>query len=192
MKHKRQIVFVKCALGIVLLSSCSDTDQVSNAATSPTPAQTGSSQNQANGWNPIEACGYLSGVSNLQTRGYKNKYEDVFGCSSPYKEINAGSALANNLAYYVDGDAQTATQLKLVLNVNQAQQSKEAHAALLSSSQDLTQKSLGSALPKDVSSAILSGKAGKWTIGKAQVDLKRENFQTGKGYELHFIIKRKG
>jgi hypothetical protein len=176
---------------LILAAGCSSQDsemQTSNLA------QNGSIQkaaDQANGWNPIEACGYLSGVSGLQTRGYKNKYEDVFGCSSPYKELNAGSALANNLAYYVDGDAQTATQLKLVLNVNQAQQSKEAHAALLSSSQDLTQKSLGTALPKDVNSAILSGKAGKWTVGKGELELKRDNFPTGKGYELHFLIKKK-
>lgn len=188
---KARIVLALSGCWLVLAAGCSSQDsemQTSN------PAQNGSIQkatDQVNGWNPAEACGYLSGVSSLQTRGYKNKYEDVFGCSSPYRELNAGSALANNLAYYVDGDAQTATQLKLVLNVNQAQQSKEAHAALLSSSQDLTQKSLGFALPKDVSSAILSGKAGKWTVSKAELELKRDDFPTGKGYELHFLIKKK-
>jgi hypothetical protein len=198
MKHLTTIM----ALGLLLLVAvgCSNSEQVSNTKPSSTPSQTGSTSNiaaqanttaQANSWNPQEACNYLSGISGLQTRGYKNKYEDVFGCSSAYKELGAGSPLANNLAYYVDGNAQTANQLKLVLNVNQAQASKEAHAALLSSSQELAQKSLSDPLPKDVSSAITSGKAGKWTIGKADVELKREDFPTGKGYELHFLIKKK-
>jgi len=145
---------------------------------------------QATGWKPLEACGYLSNISGLQTRGYKNQYEDTYGCSSPYKELGTGSPLANNIAYYVKGDAENATELKLVLNVNAAQQAKEAQATLVSHSEELTKKALGVPMSKEVRNALSSGKAGQWTLGKSKVEITRDEWTTGKGYELHYIIRK--
>ncbi len=204
MKHLNMIMALGLLLLVVVGCSNSDkisnanSDKISNAKPSSTPSQIGSTSNttaQANGWNPQEACGYLSSISGLQTRGYKNLIEDGSGdwytCSSNYKDLGNDFPIANNIAYYVEGDQKTANQLKLVLNVYVSEKSKQDHTELLNYSQQLTQKSLSAPLPKDVSSAITSGKAGKWTIGKADVELKRENFPTGKGYGLHFLIKKK-
>ena len=184
---------IVCILGTTFLVGCSESDSSSGDNRNPNAQTQSSPQNttaQVSGWKPQDACAYLSQVSGLQTRGYKNQYEDTFGCSSPYKELGAGSPLANNIAYYVRGNSQNANELKLVLNVNAAQSAKEAHAALLQYSDELTQKALGVPMPKDARSAILSGKAGKWTLGKAKVELVRENWATGKGYELKYILKK--
>lgn len=174
-------------------SGCSKSDSSSGDNRNPNVQTQSSSQNttaQVNDWKPQDACAYLSHVSGLQTRGYKNQYEDVFGCSSPYKDIGTGSPLANNIAYYVGGNAQNTNELKLVLNVNSAKSAKEAHAALLQYGDELTQKALSMPMPKDTRSAISSGKAGKWTLGKAKVELVRENWATGKGYELKYILSK--
>jgi hypothetical protein len=197
MKHSKIVLMIITGL-LIITTGCTMPDQISNAKTSSAPAQTASTQNTADlthGWNPQEACAFLSGVAGFQTRGYKNLIDDgsgeAFSCSSPYLDLDSSFPLSNHIAYYVDGKAQTANVLKLVLNINSAPQAKQAHAMLLVSSQQLTQKALSAALPKDVSSAITSGKAGKWTVGKGDVELKREDFPTGKGYELHYIIRKK-
>lgn len=182
-----------CILSATFLVGCSEPDSSSGDNRNPNAQMQSSPQNptaQITGWRPQDACAYLSNVSGLQTRGYKNQYEDTFGCSSPYKELGAGSPLANNIAFYVGGNSQNANELKLVLNVNSAQSAKEAHAALLQYSDQLTQKALGVPMPKDVKSAISSGKAGKWTLEKAKVELVRENWTTGKGYELKYILRK--
>lgn len=190
---KFQPLATVCILGLTFLVGCSDSSSPSGDNRNSTIQTQISPQNttaQITGWKPQDACAYLSQVSGLQTRGYKNQYEDTFGCSSPYKELGAGSPLANNIAYYVDGNSQNANELKLVLNVNAAQSAKEAHAALLQYSDELTQKALGVPMPKDARSAISSGKSGKWTLGKAKAELMRENWTTGKGYELRYILKK--
>ena len=187
---KFNFLAIVCILGTTFLVGCSESDSSSRDNRNPNTQTQSSQQNstaQVSGWKPQDACAYLSG---LQTRGYKNQYEDVFGCSSPYKELGAGSPLANNIAYYVGGNAQNANELKLVLNVNSAQSAKETHAALLQYSDELTQKALGAPMPKEARSAISSGKSGKWTLGKAKVELVRENWATGKGYELKYILRK--
>ncbi len=184
---------IGCILGATFFAGCSESDSSSGDNRSPNAQTQSSPQNttaQVTGWKPQDACAYLSNVSGLQTRGYKNQYEDTFGCSSPYKEVGADYPLANNIAYYVSGNSQNANELKLVLNVNSAQGAKEAHAALLQHSDELSQKALGVPMPKEVRSAISSGKAGKWTLGKAKVELVRENWATGKGYELKYILRK--
>jgi len=45
-------------------------------------------------------------------------------------------------------------------------------------------------MPKDARSAISSGKVGKWTVEKTKVELVRENWTMGKGYELKYILRK--
>ena len=196
MKHLTMMM----AIGLLLLVAfgCSSSDQVSNTKPSSTPDHSESTQSTAelaNGWNPQEACAYLSNINGLQTRGYKNLIEDGSGewytCSSHYKDLSNDFPLANNIAYYVEGKKLIADEVKLVINVYVTQKAKETHAELLLSCQELTKKALDVSMPKDVSGAVTSGKAGKWTVGKGTVELKRENFSSSKGYELHYIIRKK-
>ncbi len=86
--------------------------------------------------NPSEACSYMSPMG-MATRGYKNPDGIGYFCSSLYKELGSGSPLANNIAYYAEGDAQKVTRLKLVLNVNSKQQAKQAHTELVKSADAL-------------------------------------------------------
>ncbi|HYH82028.1 MAG TPA: hypothetical protein VEX86_19635, partial [Longimicrobium sp.] len=118
----------------------------------------------------------------------KLQYEDRHACSSPYLEIGGGAPLANNLAYYVNGDATRARELKLVLNMNQAGDATEAHTALAEQASNLTQNALGQPLPPEAMDAIRKGVAGEWSVGSATLRVVREDWPTGRGYELHFTI----
>lgn len=143
--------------------------------------------------NPSIACKLLN-ASGLITGAWKDYgpgggSAGNFGCTSPYKELGSGYPLANNLAYYVDGGKSAATQAKLVLNVNNKSQAPSAHSALLSSSELLSISITGAKLPASVKEAISAGKPIKAKVGQSAVEVLRDNWPTGKGYELHVIFK---
>ena len=137
---------------------------------------------------PSSVCVLLNNIG-LATGSWKNIYDNEFGCNSPYKEIGSGVPLANNLAFYVDGNRNAVTQAKLVLNVNQKSQSTSAHSALLNASEALSTKIAGAKLPTTIKNAISGGKSAKIKIGQTAVEVKRDNWPTGKGYEIHVIFK---
>ncbi|SOD16245.1 hypothetical protein [Nitrosomonas ureae] len=136
---------------------------------------------------PSEVCAYLKDFG-LATRGWKNHYENVYGCSSPYKELGSGFPLANNLAFYVEDDNTTARQTKLVLNVNNCESEKPAHEELLKAAEALSVKATGESLPKTLRDAIKTGKNTTAKVGSAFMEVIRENMPTGKGYEIKVLI----
>ena len=137
---------------------------------------------------PSEACKLLE-KSNLATRGWKSYYGSEYGCSSPYKELGSDFPLANNIAYYVGGTSNTVSEVKLVLNINNQSSSTAAHKELLKSANLLLQKVSGQKLTSSLSSAIKNGKPNSEKIGSTNVEIIRDDWPTGKGYEIKVIIK---
>jgi hypothetical protein len=136
---------------------------------------------------PAVVCAFLTDQG-LPTSAWAHQYDDLYGCNSSYKELGSGYPLANNLAYYVDGKAASVTQVKLVLNVNSSSQAKSAHAALLKGAKALSLKATGTALPPSVAESITSGTSNKKSFGNSWVQVKREDWPTGRGYEIHVIF----
>jgi len=134
-----------------------------------------------------EACQFM-GSTGLSTSGYKTDGVEYYCVSQP-KNIGGGFPLPNTISYHTTGDATTVKKVYLVLNVNQKNQAKSAYAALLKDSELLTKKALGTDLPGAAKQAIKSGKSSQWTINKASVKVKRENWPTKKGHEVKFIIE---
>ena len=132
---------------------------------------------------PITVCSYLADFG-LATKGWKNLYDNEYGCSSAYKEFGTGAPLANNLAYYVEGGPSTASIARLVININDRSSTASAHQELLKMSEALSLKVTGEKLPDKISSAIKSGKNAFAKVGLAKVEVKRTDWPTGKGYEI--------
>lgn len=141
-------------------------------------------------WNDSKvACSLLSDIGGLQTGDYKSSgTEDDFFCCSHYKDLDHESPLPNNIAYYAEGDGEEVNRLKLVLNVNEPEKAEEAHRALMTYSSELARKALGQELSPKMQEAILAGHPEAYTVGELFVELKREAWPTGQGYEMKFII----
>lgn len=137
---------------------------------------------------PSAACNYLTG-DGLATRGWKNQYDNEFGCSSPYKEIGTGMPLANNLAYYVEGSSAEARLVKLVVNINNKTLAGSAYTELLQASQELSLKLSGVKLPEEISSAIKNGKKASAKAGNTEIEVIRIDWPTGKGHELKVFFE---
>jgi hypothetical protein len=137
----------------------------------------------------LPACAYLDGVGLGTGRYWRDDGEPFFHCFSPMTELGTaaephGLGLKNNLAYYVDGDTERAHDLLLKLNVNQRQEAKQAQQALVRAA-----KALNAPLPKAAEQAIAAGKPWQGTLKGATVALAREDWPTGKGYDLKFRVR---
>lgn len=141
------------------------------------------------GWAPNEACSFLEPT--LVTRGYKHDFDDEYHCSSPYKDIGQSDLqLANNLAYYVTGEADVADTVKLVLNYNQPVNAAPATKQLVAASKTLSLKATGSDLPPAILSALSASRSAVEVSGAFQHEVKREDWPTGRGYETHYIVTK--
>ena len=138
----------------------------------------------------VSVCALLGGLG-LAAGPWRNIYGNEYGCNSPYKDIGSGIAVGmkNNLAYYVDGSRDFVNQAKLVLNVNDRSQAQTAHAALIAASAELSAKIAGAKLLQSTKISIAAGNSSKAQIGKSTIEVKRDDWPTGKGYELHVIFK---
>jgi hypothetical protein len=84
--------------------------------------------------------------------------------------------------------------MKLVLNVyhrnvNPRHEAKQAHQPLGQAAKRLTQEALHTPLPKTAAQAITAGKPWQGTVKAATLELTRDEWPTGKGYELHFLVR---
>jgi hypothetical protein len=94
----------------------------------------------------------------LRSRYWRDDGDPISHCLSPYKELGTvadplGLSSKNNLAYYVDGDAQRIHQMKLVLNVyyhnvKPRHEAKQAHQPLVQAAKRLTHEALNTPLSK--------------------------------------------
>lgn len=148
------------------------------------------------GITPSSAC------SILKSSGYKgrllvwseDKYaydENNYACSSDYKELPKGpsSFMANNIAYYVKGTKSSVKELKLVANINDKSVASSAHKELLSVANVLVKNTTGQPLSAELSSKVISGSPFKVKVSGVSLDFIKEDWPTGAGYELKFIVK---
>ncbi len=140
---------------------------------------------------PSTVCNYLDEMG-LKTGNYKDSLgNDQYTCLSPYQSLGEATlGLANNIAYYVTGTQNEAEQLKIVLNINNREQASTDHETLVKYGDILLKKAVGMSLPDAVKNNLQEGIAGRWQlIGNVDVEVIREDWLTGKGYEIKLIIR---
>ena len=140
---------------------------------------------------PSQVCGSLNSIG-LNTRGWKNQGDDVYFCASDYKNLGSGLSrfsLPNNLAFYAEGTRSTVSQVKLVLNVNNRASAESGHTELRKAAEVLCVKATGKQLPQTLKQAVQSGGKRSARVGPSKVQVLRENWPSGKGYEVQVIIQ---
>ncbi len=180
-----------CALfiGSVLLAAFTGCPKDPTQPATEVPQQSPSPQvslTRQTGWDPKEACVYLS--DKLKPGEYRSTNGSVYGCFSSAKDLGAESPLPNSIMYYAGGDAQRARQVGLVLYVNNPESSDDARKVLLEYSRELSEKALGFPLSQGAADAILAATDGRGKVDTTKVEVFRKNSANGKGYELHFVI----
>lgn len=123
--------------------------------------------------------------------GYSQLYEGVHSCGTRYKHIGTdnSSALANNLSYYAAGTPDTVRRLRLLLNINQPSNDTLAREQLAAAAAPLFHAATGDSLPASIHAAIKNAVPGQWDESGYRIELKKDVWPTGKGYELNFVIR---
>jgi hypothetical protein len=146
---------------------------------------------------PSVACGLLNSIS-LPTQGWKQDYDDTFGCRSQSIQFGSSQILQNNLSYSVEGNSGTVKELVLVLSVNNIAEAQEAHSLLLQVAQKLLVSVTHKPMPDNMIDAILHRKNYSFINDGINVTTKisywimksiKLNTAIARGYEMRFIIQ---
>lgn len=162
------------------------------APTQPTVAITeNSTPSDVKGWEPDKACDFLSDKG-YQTRGYKD-LEGIYGCVGDWVFLSeqTETKLPNNLAYHVDGTRDTATVLKLNLNINQKELKTESLTVLSDVADVLAMQAVNRPLTSEIKEALSAGNAGEWDLGGAKVKLLKRSKDTDKVLNYLYTIEKK-
>jgi hypothetical protein len=130
----------------------------------------------------------------LKAEGYATKqWIDMgggyYGCCSDYVKIGFDEILANNIAYYINGNETKATEINITLNVNLPAKAKDAHAEFLRVAQALYLKATGKKLEDKLVEAITKGSSAEVDAESYTTKLVRDDWPSGRGYSLKFLIK---
>jgi len=139
------------------------------------------------GWSPYIAKNALISQG-LETGYYKESYGEWFACS---KMIDVGEGLfASNLAYYVEGDEETARILKLVLHVNKMEKASVSQIKLTKVACQLFKYAMGNEPTENLRNALLKGRQFEQVFEIHKVKIEKQPFGSRdyKGYDIKFII----
>lgn len=140
------------------------------------------------GWSPYAAKEFLADHG-LRTGYYQPAFDDEWSSSAPYKNLGVG-ILPNNVAYYIDGNRDAATALRLVLNMNEPAVAAEALAEFAALAGVLHKAALNADMPKQFALAIPLAASASAPAGDKRISIKKEMWAdkaSGK-YTLEFSI----
>ena len=121
------------------------------------------------------ARGYISTISGLYGATC-----DSMGCFSDYKMLDNNRS---NLGYYTEPSS-----VYLVLNYYNGSSKTNTHNALIQAAKTLSKNAIGYTLPQSIIANLQVSKIGSWKHGKYLIKVVRDNFPSGRGYEIHFEI----
>ena len=141
------------------------------------------------GWSPYAAKDFLADLG-VKTDFYKPVYEEEWAASSLYIKID-DDFLGNNISFYLEGDKEKAINLKLVLNVYQPKNSKDAHSKFLAHCELLFSKAMNRNMGDQMQKNIFSGKSFEEQIGNRNIKNAKQVWEKHKenGYACSFQIK---
>lgn len=131
----------------------------------------------AEGWSPPIAKDFLYDLG-FRTRDYHRSFDQEWSAGSSMIEISDG-IIPNNMAYYMHGNKNAVTTLKLKLNVNDPENAPSAEARFAELAATLLNSAIGDASP-DLGSDDLDV-----NIGLHRVRVTKTSWQVGKrsGYD---------
>lgn len=160
---------------------------VSISTPSPTPENTKVVMQARR--DPQKACEYLAHLEGFRTGGYKLFDDNDYSCLNNVYKLGDEFPLPNTITYFANGDAKQVKELELHLNVNVRSKANEAHSKLLFYGEELAKRAIDTNLPENIKTSIMAGKPGNWHVKDAMIELKRDDWPTGKGYTLDFFIR---
>lgn len=183
------------AIGFFIFHSCSD-KKAPEKVTESAPVV--SSYTSAIGFPPDQACSFLASnpafVNRSRYTPFFPESRDDYACGTRYYLIPGSSTPGqeNSLSYYVRGTPDSAKRVRILLNVTDTGNFSASSTLFVKAARELFSAAFGKAPSDEISAALDSSTPGKWSEGGFDVELRRTDWPTGKGFELNFIIADPG
>ncbi len=165
-----------------LLQSFAEIKMLAKREADPPPVQ------NEDGWSPYAAKDFLN-AEGLPTRDYHRSFEDEWFAGSGYLELGGG-IIANNMAYYLNGNKNAVTELKLKLNINSPAEPAEAETRFREICHILLARSLGESAAQVIAGKIIALEEFSMNLPGRIVTLSKEDWQGGikGGYSRGLVI----
>lgn len=143
------------------------------------------------GWSPYLAMQFMSDLG-VETGHYHSNFDGEWFASSTMREFGNGVIWRNNIAYYIDGSEQSATTLKIKLNVNDPGAAREAEDMFVVHALHLLEQAVSLDAVERLKSLVASLDDFEADIPFGKVTLEREAFVGGipGGYSRIFSVRR--
>lgn len=139
------------------------------------------------GWCPIVAKRFLENQA-LAMGDYHRLDDEKWWASSPMRPLDKAVIQSDNIAYYVEGDEYAAKQLKVALNVNNPQKSRDSELEFYVICIDLLEHAL-TEVSQTLREKVLRGDVIDINVNGRRVRTEKENFaNSAKGYTRRLII----
>ncbi|ABC62847.1 hypothetical protein [Erythrobacter litoralis] len=141
------------------------------------------------GWSPWSAKDFMR-TFELETRDYHQRYEGNWFAETELKPIGSGFP-RNNVAYYIEGEANCAKQLRLKLNVNAPDDDGEARALFAQAALYLLLKASQSAPTKRIERKIEALEDFEIASTTHTISLEKDDWSRGTRPEYDLVFKIK-
>lgn len=142
--------------------------------------------------NPRQACTYLANLG-FATDTYSPMGDRWYCHGSRIITLNP-TGPPNEVNYTPEGTASRVEQIVIStehFNNNPGdEQFTLARASLAADS--VLEKVFGDKAPRAAAEALRNGRTGEWEVADAVVEVERESYPTGKGYQMYFRIRDRG
>lgn len=139
------------------------------------------------GWSPWAAKNFMQAFE-LETRDYHEDYEGGWFAESSLRPLGTGFP-RNNIAYYIEGEANCAKQLKLKLNINAPDDDSEARALFSEAALYLLLKASQSEPTKRIERRIRGLVDFEFTSAAQTISLKKDDWSHGTRPEYDLVFK---
>jgi hypothetical protein len=190
----KKLPFILTAFSILTLTDCNQSDSSSSSSntdqSSSNETKTEIRKNEGVFDNPSKLCATLSQNGIGELKEWKNPFGIGWGSLTDYYQFGQQKdevGMQNNIAYYLEGTETAVSNLTINLNINNAEDKKNALKFL----EEVTEKtfsSLNLTIPTDLKKAILASKEYKGEVNDFLVsnELEKSKIETWK-----VIIKKK-
>jgi hypothetical protein len=143
---------------------------------------------KTDGWSPFSIIDYLEKIG-INMGNYKESNSQEWYSCSNYITLESTEITKNNIAFYIEGNSKIASEIKIVLNINNLNSEKNDIEKLILYAQKITKFSTELNLPNKIITKLREKLNSKTEINLYNFKTQKEFYLNSNNYELKFSLK---
>ncbi|MDO8404203.1 MAG: hypothetical protein Q7T27_12005 [Pseudomonas sp.] len=124
----------------------------------------------------------------LRANTWSTSADGTEGCSSPVRDISAGSTSGNTIRFVAQGADHIPEHLSLIIDIASPSLTDDAKREMIKATKRLSVRALGLSIPHKIDESILKGENVQLEVGSGVVTITRTNRAQG-AYQLTLTMR---